>query len=200
MAVNDLSIDILKGEKIALIGNNGAGKTTILKLFAGLIKPTSGTIKRKGKVIYLAGLGVGMQNELTVLENIYLYSKIYGLENKFIDSKLEDILSWAELDEYAHASFRTLSTGMRSRLAFSVTRYINTDIYLMDEAMTAGDNTFKQKCVEYLKENMKNEKTYVISTHNLSIAKDICNKALWVEKGTVKMFGEASSVIDQYDR
>jgi len=165
-AVNDLSININKGDKVALIGNNGAGKTTILKIFAGLIKPSSGTITIRGEVIYLAGLGVGMQNELTVRENIFLYSKIYGLDNKYIDSKVNDILNWADLEEYSHAAFRTLSTGMRSRLAFSVIRYIDTDIYLMDEALTAGDKTFRQKCVDYLNQNIKADNTYIISTHN----------------------------------
>jgi len=197
-AIDSLSLEIYRGQKIAVVGQNGAGKTTLLKVIAGLIKPTSGRIKREGEVIYLAGLGVGMQDELTVEENVYLYSKIYGMDGAYIKEKLDEILEWAELSEFRYSNLNTLSSGMRSRIAFSTTRYVNTDIYLLDEALSAGDANFRKKCFNYFENNMNSDKTYLISTHNLNFAKRFCEKTLWIHKGQQKEFGDTESVLEEY--
>ncbi|HLE25581.1 MAG TPA: ATP-binding cassette domain-containing protein [Thermodesulfobacteriota bacterium] len=197
-ALNDINIEIMKGNKIGIIGNNGSGKTTLLKVIAGLEEPNKGQVHVNGYITLLAGLGTGMVDELSVEENVFLYGAIYGMERKKIKGKLHDIIEWAELQDFVGAELRTLSSGMRARLAFSTMRHVETDIFLLDEALTAGDKNFKKKCEEYFENSKNNGKTFLISTHDLNFVKIFCTKTLWLHKGQQKAFGETEEVLQLY--
>lgn len=197
-ALNDINIEIMKGEKIAIIGNNGSGKTTLLKVLAGLHKPNNGQVKVNGDITLLASLGIGMVDELSVKENIFLYGTIYGLERKKIKGKFHEIIEWAELQDFVEAKFGTLSSGMRSRLGFSIMRHFEVDIFLLDEVLSAGDKNFKEKCREFFNNSKDNGKTFLITTHDLGFIEVFCNKALWLHKGKQMAFGDTANVLKQY--
>ncbi len=197
-ALNDINFEILEGEKIGIVGINGSGKTTLLKTIAGLYKPNNGEVHINGKMILLAGYGIGMVDELSVKENIYLYGAIYGIDRKVLDETILEIIEWAELQDYIDAKLKTLSSGMRTRLGFSVARFMHADIYLLDEALSAGDKNFKQKCDEYFDSTRNEDKTYLVASHNLEFLKMFCKKTLWLHMGNQMAFGDTDSVLEQY--
>lgn len=198
-ALHQISLDIRRGDKIAVVGNNGSGKTTLLKLIAGLYRPTRGRIDVDGRVLLLRGVGTGMLDELSVGENLYLYGIIYGMERPRIEEKFDEVLEWAELTDFASAELRTLSSGMRARLAFSLTRHFDTDIFLLDEAFSVGDKDFRKKYEEVFRRLKKNgDRTYLIATHDLDFARMFCAKTIWLHKGRLMAFGETEMVLRQY--
>ena len=197
-ALKNINIEIEQGESVGLIGNNGAGKTTLLKTIAGLYQPNSGEVVINGEVNFLAGFGIGMVDELSVTENIYLYGAIYGMNRDKIHQNFDDIIDWAELKNFTGAKLKTLSTGMRTRLAFSVTRFIEADIYLLDEALSAGDKSFRQKCEIVFESYKPNKKTLIISTHNMEFVKKFCTKVLWLHRGIQMDYGETERVLEKY--
>jgi ABC-type polysaccharide/polyol phosphate transport system ATPase subunit len=197
-ALKDITVEIEKGENVGLIGNSGAGKTTLLKTISGLHKPDSGEVSIKGELNFLAGFGIGMVDELSVSENIYLYGAIYGLDRYKIHEKFDEIIEWAELQNFIGAKLKTLSTGMRTRLAFSITRYIDADIFLLDEALSAGDKTFREKCERVFDDYKKSGKTFIISTHNMEFVKKFCSKTLWLHKGEQMDYGDTGYVLAKY--
>jgi ABC-type polysaccharide/polyol phosphate transport system ATPase subunit len=198
-ALSDINFQVLRGEKIGIIGNNGSGKTTLLKVIAGLYQPSEGEVRTSGDLTLLAGLGIGMVDELSVEENVFLYGAIYGMDREHIETRLAEIIDWAELQDFAGAKLKTLSSGMRTRLAFSTTRYLEKDIYLLDEALTAGDTTFQQKCEAVFHEYKKTKKTFLISTHDMNFVKTFCTKTLWLHKGRQVEFGDPAHVVEQYE-
>ena len=197
-ALQGISMNIYHGEKIGIIGNNGAGKTTLLKILAGLILPNQGSVQIRGAVTFLAGYGIGMLDELSVEENAILYGAIYRVTRRTIQDCIEDLLAWAELSEYRKVKLKTLSSGMRTRLAFSVTRYIEKDIYLLDEALSALDRSFRQKCESVFETQKDADKTYLVSTHNLNFVYSFCEKAIWLHHGQCMAFGPARHVVEEY--
>jgi len=197
-ALREINLDVLRGDKIAVIGNNGSGKTTLLKLIAGLYRPTQGRIDVDGRVLLLRGVGTGMLDELSVAENLFLYGVIYGMERSTIEEKFEEVIEWAELTDFASAELRTLSSGMRARLAFSLTRHFDTDIFLLDEAFSVGDKDFREKYEEVFRNQKNGDKTYLIATHDLDFARLFCTKALWLQKGRLMAFGETETVLQRY--
>jgi ABC-type polysaccharide/polyol phosphate transport system ATPase subunit len=197
-ALKDINVEIEKGEYVGLIGNNGAGKTTLLKTISGLHKPDKGEVLIKGELNFLAGFGIGMVDELSVSENIFLYGAIYGLDRDKIREKFDEIIEWAELQNFAGAKLKTLSTGMRTRLAFSITRYIDADIFLLDEALSAGDKSFREKCEIVFESYKNNNKTFIVSTHNLEFVKKFCSKTLWLHKGEQRDYGDTEEVLSKY--
>ena len=197
VALQDISFAIEAGEKVALIGHNGAGKTTLLKTVAGLYRPTRGQVYTNGRIILLAGLGLGMVDELSIRENIFLYGVIHGMSHDSLEENYEDILEWAELQRFAASPLKTLSSGMRSRLAFSTMRHIEADIYLFDEALTAGDKRFKSKCLDFFRQETPH--TYLIATHTLEMAATLCSRAIWLDHGQIKSCGSASGVVEAYN-
>src|SRR5713226_6097929 len=198
-ALNDINIEIRRGEKIGLIGNNGAGKSSLLRLIAGLYLPSQGELYVNGDVTFLAGLGLGMVDELTVEENIYLYGAIFGLERKRIKNYLQEIVEWAELQDFVRAKLKTLSTGMSTRLAFSTTRYIDSDIVLMDEALSAGDRNFKKKCEDVFESYKNTNRTFLFASHDIEFVKKFCSKTLWLHKGQQMAFGDTDLVLQEYN-
>ena len=197
-ALDDINIEVSKGEKIGLVGNNGSGKTTLLKTIAGLYKPNMGELRVSGGIILLSGLGVGMLDELSVRENIFLYAAIYGMDRQRTKEKFGEIVEWAELQDFVEAKLMTLSSGMRSRLAFSTLRHFETDIFLLDEAFSGGDKNFKKKYEEVFENHKNSEKTFLIATHDLDFARMFCTKTLWIHKGKQMAFGETEEVLQQY--
>ncbi len=197
-ALRDIDLSVTTGEKIGIIGDNGSGKTTLLKIIAGLHTPTSGTLEVKGEITLLAGLGIGMLTELTVRENVFLYGAIYGLSRQKVCDVFDDIIEWAELEQFADARLKNLSSGMKTRLAFSVTRHIDKEVYLWDEALTAGDKNFQAKCKNVFLEYQQSRRTFLVTTHDLGFVRDFCDKALWLHKGRLMAFGDPDEIVDQY--
>ncbi len=198
-ALKDINIKILRGEKIGIIGNNGSGKTTLLKVIAGLYKPDKGNVYRNGDVTLLSGLGTGMLDELSVEDNVFLYGAIYGMPKDKIEDKFQEIIEWAELQNFVGARVKTLSSGMRTRLAFSITRYIEADIFLMDEALSAGDKTFREKCEDFFKKSKDNDITFLVATHSQEFVRMFCPKTLWLHMSKQMAFGDTETVLQQYE-
>jgi ABC-type polysaccharide/polyol phosphate transport system ATPase subunit len=198
LALNGISLEILKGEKVAIVGNNGAGKTTLLRVMAGLCRPTIGEIHAQGDMILLRGLEVGMVDELSAADNLYLYGSIYGLEREKIQEKFHEIFAWAELEAFTGAKLGTYSSGMKARLAFSAVRHFEAEIFLLDEAFSAADRNFKRKYEEVFDRQRKSDKTFVIATHDLEFARMFCTKTLWLNKGKQMAFDATEKVLDLY--
>jgi ABC-type polysaccharide/polyol phosphate transport system ATPase subunit len=198
-ALRDINFQMTRGEKLGVIGDNGAGKTTLLRLIAGLYQPDGGNLSVHGDVSLLAGLGIGMIDELTVEENIFLYGMIYGMDSKYIRERVPDILEWAELKNFVGSKLQHLSSGMKARLAFSTVRYIEKDIYLFDEALAAGDKHFKEKCEIVFQKYKESDKTILVATHDLKFVNAFCTRALWLHKGKQVLFGDVESVVLQYE-
>ena len=198
-SLRGINLDVKRGDKIALVGNNGSGKTTLLKLIAGLYLPTEGRIEVDGRVLLLRGVGTGMVDELSVAENVFLYGVIYGMERSRIQEKFAEVLEWAELTEFASAELRTLSSGMRARLAFSLTRHFDTDVFLLDEAFAVGDKDFREKYEEVFRNQKNGDRTYLIATHDLDFARLFCAKTIWLHRGRLMAFGETEAVLQRYE-
>jgi ABC-type polysaccharide/polyol phosphate transport system ATPase subunit len=197
-ALHQIGLTILRGDKVALVGNNGSGKTTLLKIIAGLYRPTYGRISVDGRVLLLRGVGTGMVDELTVSENLFLYGVIYGMERAKIQEKFDEVMEWAELKDFASAELRTLSSGMRARMAFSLARHFDTDVFLLDEAFAVGDKDFKEKYEEVFRNEKNGDKTYLIATHDLEFARMFCTKTIWLHKGRLMAFGETERILQEY--
>jgi ABC-type polysaccharide/polyol phosphate transport system ATPase subunit len=199
LALKDIEFDVSRGERVAVIGDNGAGKSTLLKLIAGIYEPNSGHLAVKGEVTLLAGLGIGMIDELSVTENLFLYGMIYGMERKHVGTVIGEMIEWAGLQNFTESKLKHLSTGMKARLAFSAVRYIEKDIYLFDEALAAGDKNFKEKCALVFRQYKETNKTFLVATHDLKFVKSFCNKALWLHKGRQMSFGDPEEVVARYE-
>jgi ABC-type polysaccharide/polyol phosphate transport system ATPase subunit len=199
-ALRSVDFEVRRGDWIGLIGNNGAGKSTLLRVIAGVHPPSSGTVEVSGQRTLLAGLGVGMIDELDVERNIFLYGAMHGILREEMKHKLQEILEWAELSDFRHATLKNLSTGMRSRLAFSVTRYFKADIYLLDEALTAGDREFRKKCDEAMETYWRRDRTMVVASHDLGFVNRHCNKVLWLHHGRRVGFGRTADVLPLYEK
>ncbi len=197
-ALCDLNFEIQRGEWVGIVGNNGSGKTTLLKVIAGLYPLTRGTLHVKGSITLLSGLGVGMIDELTVRENVFLYGALHNISARRIEQQFGEIIAWAELQEFVYAKFQTLSSGMRARLAFSVARYSESAIHLQDEALTAGDKDFAVKCYAFYAQTRNSDKTFVIAAHDLNFIEQFCARTLWLDKGKQIAFDETAEVLKEY--
>ena len=198
--LNDINIDIKKGETVALIGVNGSGKSTLLKLMTKIIYPNRGTIETKGKLTSLLELGAGFHPDFSGRENIYFNASIFGLTRKEIDDRLEKIIEFSELGEYIDNPVRTYSSGMYMRLAFSVAINVDAEILLIDEILSVGDQHFQEKCFEKMRQLRKEGKTMVFVTHSMESVKQLCDRAIWLYDGQVKMDGNTEEVVAEYLR
>jgi len=198
VALRGVSLTVERGDKTAVIGNNAAGKSTLLRLIAGLLRPTRGSVSVRGEMVLLTSLGVGMIDDVSVLDNTLLYGSLYGVEPSSMREALADILSWAGIAGYEYAKLKTLSSGTRARLAFSVVRYIAADIFLIDEALSAGDVTFQAKCRAFFDEPRNHDRTFLVATHDLEFVRSFCQRALWLHEGRVMAFGDSRSVVAEY--
>lgn len=197
-ALKDISLTIERGESIGIIGMNGAGKSTLLKLMARIYKPTSGKVDIKGRVASLIGLGIGFHPEFTGRENIFINGIILGLSKKEIRRKFNDIVNFAELEDYIDEPVRTYSDGMFMRLGFSVATNVDPDTLLIDDILGVGDEFFQHKCAEKLAEFRKLNKTMVIVSHNLGAIERWCDRVVWLNDSMIREIGIPSKVVDSY--
>ena len=193
-------IDIKKGETVALIGVNGSGKSTLLKLMTQIIFPNKGTIETHGKLTSLLELGAGFHPDFSGRENIYFNSSIFGLTKKEIDSRLDQIIEFSELGELIDNPVRTYSSGQYMRLAFSVAINVDAEILLIDEILSVGDQHFQEKCFNKMRELKKEGKTMVFVTHSMESVRNLCDRAIWLYNGKVRMDGNTNEVVDEYLR
>lgn len=199
-AVDDVSFTIKKGESVAIFGRNGAGKSTILKMITEVAFPTSGEIKVNGRVSALLELTSGFDQEFTGRENIYLKGQILGLTNKEIKSLEQEIVDFAELEEYIDQPVRTYSSGMKARLGFSINVNIKPDILIVDEALSVGDEEFKNKCVSKVNEVInKEDVTLLFVTHSTAVAKSFCKRGIVMNKGKKQFDGDIDQAIEEYE-
>lgn len=198
IVLNDINLKINKGETVALIGTNGSGKSTLLKLMTKIIYPTKGKIITNGKLTSLLELGAGFHPDFTGRENIYFNASIFGLTAAEIDARIQDIIEFSELEEFIDSPVRTYSSGMYMRLAFSVAINVDAEILLIDEILAVGDQHFQDKCFEKLEQLKNSDKTIVIVSHSLEAVKNLCNRAIWIFDGQVRMDGQVDKVIDEY--
>lgn len=196
--LNNINLNIRKGETVALIGTNGSGKSTLLKLMTKIIFPNSGEITTNGKLTSLLELGAGFHQDFTGRENIYFNASIFGLTRKDIEARIDDIIEFSELGTFIDNPVRTYSSGMYMRLAFSVAINVDADILLIDEILAVGDQHFQDKCYRKLEELKNSGKTIVIVTHSLDVVKKLCHRAIWIYKGEVRLDGDPIYVIDEY--
>ena len=193
-----ISFNIEKGDILGIIGKNGSGKSTLLKLITRIIYPDSGSIKINGKVSSLIELGAGFHPDMTGRENIYINASIYGLTKKEIDSKLDTIIKFSELEEFIDSPIRTYSSGMYMRLAFSVAINVEAEILLIDEILSVGDANFQAKCFRKMQELKNSGITIVIVSHDLHTMEKLCNKVIWIESGKIKRSGIPNEVLKEY--
>lgn len=193
-----ISFSVKKGEAIGLIGNNGCGKSTTLKLLTKIMYPSSGTIEMKGRVSSLIELGAGFHPDMSGRENIYTNAAIFGLSRPEIDERLDDIIGFSELGEYIDVPVRTYSSGMYMRLAFSVAINVDADILLIDEILAVGDAAYQAKCFNRLREIKSEGTTIVIVSHSLTQVEQICDRAVWIRDGLIAQEGQPREVIQSY--
>ena len=196
--LKDINLTIKNGEAVALIGVNGSGKSTLLKLMTKIIYPTKGEIVTNGKLTSLLELGAGFHPDFSGRENIYFNASIFGLTKKQIDARLEEIIEFSELRDFIDNPVRTYSSGMFMRLAFAVAINVDADILLVDEILSVGDQHFQEKCLNKMKELKAQGKTMVFVTHSLGSARELCDKAVWLNKGNIQLDGDVNEVIDEY--
>lgn len=199
-AVNNLSFEVRKGEGLALIGRNGAGKSTILKMVTGVTFPTCGEIYTKGKISALLELSSGFDPESSGLENIYLKCSLMGMTKAEIETVLDDIIQFADLGDYIDQPLRSYSSGMKSRLGFAISVNVKPDILIVDEALSVGDKNFKKKCLKRVNALMANDDvTLLFVTHSLSSALEFCQTGIVLEKGSKLFEGPIKEAIEFYD-
>ena len=184
-AVDNISLEIKKGEVLGVIGPNGAGKSTLLRIIAGIYAPDKGNLSVRGQVSLLAGLGAGFQRNLTGKENIFLSGSIYGISKFELNELMPSIIEYAGIGEFIDQPLRTYSSGMRARLAFSLTSHISPEILLIDEVLSVGDSSFKEKSMARIMEMVKGEATVVMVSHNAGILRDICDRVVCLNNGKI---------------
>ena len=200
MAVDGVSFQLENGDMLGIIGSNGAGKSTLLKAIAGIMEPTQGKITAQGEIAALLELGSGFDGDLTVRENAYLRGAMLGYTREFMDQTYDQIIDFAELREFGDRPFKQLSSGMKSRLAFSIASLVNPDILILDEVLSVGDGAFQEKSAKKMKEIISQGTTTILVSHSLSQIRELCNKVLWLDHGRQVAFGETAEICDRYER
>ncbi len=199
-ALKDVSFEVEEGEVLGIIGPNGAGKTTLLKILSRITEPTSGRAIVRGRVGSLLEVGVGFHPELTGRENIYLNGAILGMKKSEIDRKFDEIVEFAELSEFIDTPIKYYSSGMRVRLAFSISAYLDTDVVLVDEVLAVGDIAFQQKCGKKLREVSSAGKTIIMVSHNMRVVEALTNKCIYLKDGKIEKEGSPLEVIKHYQK
>lgn len=198
LALDHVSFDLEKGRTLGLIGKNGAGKSTALKLISGILKPTQGTIITRGNVVPMLELGAGFDLELTGRENIYLNGAILGYSKEYLEEKYNDIVEFAEIEEFIDMPIRNYSSGMMARLAFSIASVVQPEILIVDEILSVGDEAFQEKSFNRMKQLMSGGATVLFVSHDLEKIEEMCDEVLWLEKGKVVMHGDTDKVCKAY--
>lgn len=195
-----VTFTINRGDMLGIIGTNGAGKSTLLKAVSGIMRPTVGRVECHGKIAALLELGSGFDGDLTVKENTYLRGAMLGYTKKFMDDTYRDIIDFAELSEFENRPFKQLSSGMKSRLAFSIASLVNPDILILDEVLSVGDGAFRQKSEAKMKSIINGGATTILVSHSIGQVRSMCNKVLWLHKGQQIAFGDnVKEICDTYE-
>lgn len=198
-AVKNVSFTLEKGEILGIIGKNGSGKSTLLRAIAGVFSPNSGSIDLKGHTVSLMALGVGFKDNLTGRDNISLSGMLLGFSEKQIQEKMQEIIDFAEIGEFIDRPVRTYSSGMHSKLAFAITAMLETDIMLVDEVLSVGDERFKKKSLNKMKELINdNNRTVIIVSHSIETLKSLCDRVMWIHDGEMRELGEPKEVLEHY--
>lgn len=196
-----VTFSINRGDMLGIIGTNGAGKSTLLKAVSGIMRPTEGVVTCNGKIAALLELGSGFDGDLTVKENTYLRGAMLGYTKKFMDDTYDDIISFAELEEYQERAFKHLSSGMKSRLAFSIASLVNPDILILDEVLSVGDGAFRAKSEAKMKSIIGGGATTILVSHSIPQVRSMCNKILWLDHGRQVAFGDdVKGLCDAYEK
>lgn len=199
-AVDNVSFSLDEGDFLGIIGTNGAGKSTLLKVISGIMKPAKGSVTVNGKIAALLELGSGFDPDLTIKENVFLRGAMLGYTKEFVTEKYKDILEYAELTEFENRAFKQLSSGMKSRLAFSISCLMEPEILILDEVLSVGDAAFRAKSEATMMNIIKNGCCTLFVSHSLPQVRRLCNKVLWLDKGKQIAFGDVNTVCDKYDR
>lgn len=198
-ADKDVSFSLEKGEMLGIIGSNGAGKSTLLKVISGIMVPTLGSVTREGNIAALLELASGFDGDLTVKENAYLRGAMLGYTRKFMDETYDEIIEFAELRDFEERPFKQLSSGMKSRLAFSIASLVKPDILILDEVLSVGDGSFRKKSEAKMKEIINGGATTILVSHSLPQVRSMCDKILWLHKGRQIEFGDdVQGICDRY--
>ena len=197
-ALKDVSFAVKKGESWGLIGHNGAGKSTMLKLICGILKPYGGTVAVNGTISPLIELGAGFDMEMTARENIHLNGAVLGYSEKFINAHFDEIVDFAEVRDFLDVPIKNYSSGMVARLGFSIATIVRPDILLVDEVLSVGDLSFQKKCEERMSQMRADGATLLYVSHSIDSVRKLCRKVIWLEHGVVQMTGDADRVCDAY--
>lgn len=197
-ALKDVSFTVFEGEAVGVIGSNGSGKSTILKLITGIIKPNSGRVTVAGRMSALLELGAGFHPDFTGRENVYLNGSILGLQRKEIDEAFERIVAFAEIGDFIDQPVKTYSSGMYTRLAFAIAVNVDPDILVIDEVLAVGDLSFQQKCFEKMRQFRAAGKTILLVSHDHASVKSLCDRAVWIDKGLKRMDGPVEEIVEAY--
>lgn len=198
LAVKDVSLTVKRGEAWGIIGTNGSGKSTLLKLICGILKPYKGSVTINGTIAPLIELGAGFDGDLTARENIFLNGAVLGYNKEFMQSHFDEIVDFAELWDFLDMPIKNYSSGMAARLGFAIATIVRPDILICDEVLAVGDYAFQQKCERRMNEMREQGTTLLFVSHSIDSVKQVCDHALWIEKGTAKMSGDAETVCAAY--
>lgn len=196
--LKEVSFDVKRGEAVGIVGPNGAGKSTLLRVIAGILRPTIGTVRVKGRIAPLIELGAGFDPEMTGRENIFLYGSMLGFSTKRLTSRLSDIVSFSELEEFLDVPIKNYSSGMTARLAFAVATDVDPDVLLIDELLSVGDAAFQKKCEDRITDFRKRGVSILLVSHNPKTVVNMCSRVVWLDHGKIVMVGPAAEVVDSY--
>ncbi|MEM9271348.1 MAG: ABC transporter ATP-binding protein [Cyanobacteria bacterium P01_F01_bin.143] len=198
LILNEIELEIERGEKIAIIGANGSGKSTLLKVICGILQPTTGSVKVKGQIAPLIELGAGFDEELSVLDNIIFYGVMLGFTRQEMKERAKSILEFAELEEYGLIPVKSLSSGMKARLGFAIATDVEPDILILDEILSVGDEGFKYKCEQKMQEFWQDGITILLVSHSMTLIAESCKKTIWLDQGKIKFMGDTEQAIELY--
>ncbi|OPX57789.1 MAG: Trehalose/maltose import ATP-binding protein MalK [Methanobacterium sp. PtaB.Bin024] len=199
-ALKGVSFEVERGDKFGIVGLNGAGKSTILKIISGVMKPTEGNIQVKGSMVPLLEMGAGFDPDYTGRENIFLKGALLGYNRRFLEEKFDEIVEFSELEEFIDVPLKNYSSGMKARLAFSIATMVEPEILILDEVLSVGDAKFQQKSREKMNSLLNEDATVLFVSHSTYQVKTICNKAIWLHQGELIAEGSAEEVCDLYDK
>ncbi len=197
-ALRDISFEVKKGDTLGIVGTNGSGKTTLLRLVAGIMQPTKGKITTEGSIAPLFAIGTGFDHSLTARENIYLVGALRGYSRAYMKKRFDEIIDFAELEDFVDVPVKNFSSGMTSRLAFAIATLVQTDILIADEVLAVGDAKFRQKSVDRMAKMRSNGATVLFVSHSSSQVQKICRNAIWLDHGKLVMSGSSKEVCDAY--
>lgn len=198
MALKDVSFEVTRGEAWGIIGTNGSGKSTLLKLICGILKPYQGSVKVNGSIAPMIELGAGFDGDLTASENIFLNGAVLGYEKKFMQEHFDEIVAFAELQDFLEMPIKNYSSGMAARLGFAIATVVRPDILICDEVLAVGDYAFQQKCERRMNEMRADGTTLLYVSHSIESVQAVCDHALWLDKGAVRMVGDVNTVSTKY--